>query len=409
MPKNRVLKEPEPILSEQCSNIPLPKVPLIPVKLDSERDGAMIAFSSGSTGGELKAVLKNHRSMAAFMSVTTSSFEFGSRGSRILTSGQFHHPTKMAMLLNCLSVGTFVALFTADDSEHFLSYCDLHRVRTFLNCSNLVLTSLCTFQITSAFIVPSAMVRIVKARELPELDLHCLRDIIITGAPLPLDIGRRFMAMFKLDSLRQSYGSIELGWLTLTPLGGSKVLPSSGVPLSGSSYKIKCRLTGEICGPGHIGEIYAKSPMLPPGPYLNNDEANSAALDEEGYFATGDAAYYDKNGNLFVTDRYKDVIKCDGVQVSPSELESIIDSHPDVQEAAVIGIKCDWSHNELAKAYVVRNEGATLSQLDLIDYVGKQVAPFKQLRGGVEFVESFERTELGEINRQLLKAKHSAG
>lgn len=112
---------------------------------------------------------------------------------------------------------------------------------------------------------------------------------------------------------------------------GQENFDCNGAVLPGVQVKILDRDTGESLGPNAIGEICIKSPQLFAG-YMNNDEANDSAYDCDGFFKSGDGGYYDDSGLLYVTDRYKEVLKVNGIQVSPTELEMILTSHDDVQE-----------------------------------------------------------------------------
>lgn len=104
-----------------------------------------------------------------------------------------------------------------------------------------------------------------------------------------------------------------------------------------------------------VGEICAKGPQMTTG-YLNHPDANSESFDEDGFFYSGDGGFLDERGFLFVSDRFKEIIKFDGMQVSPAELESILLSHPGVQEAAVIGIPHPV-HGHVPRAFVVLKTG----------------------------------------------------
>ena len=159
--------------------------------------------------------------------------------------------------------------------------------------------------------------------------------------------------------------------------------------------------TNETVGPNIIGEIRVRGPQTTKG-YLNRPKENSELFDSDGFLKTGDAGYYDEYGNIYFSDRYKQIIKYDGQVVSPTELESVLLTHPSVAEAAVIGMS-DELHGELPKAFVVKNVGfESVTEQELIDYVTDNVTVFKRLRGGLVFLQHFERTSLGKINKTLL-------
>ncbi|KAL3623002.1 hypothetical protein CASFOL_031818 [Castilleja foliolosa] len=138
-------------------------------------------------------------------------------------------------------------------------------------------------------------------------------------------------------------------------------------------------VTGSHLPPGSVGELWLRSPGNMKG-YLNNIEATNAALDKEGnWLHTGDIVYFDQEGYLYVTDRLKEIIKYKGCQVAPADLEAVLMSHPEVLDAAVTGA-IDEEAGEIPVAFVVLKDGSSVSQTAIMDYVAKQVAPYKKVR-----------------------------
>ncbi|GAB1201163.1 hypothetical protein APSETT444_010550 [Aspergillus pseudonomiae] len=149
---------------------------------------------------------------------------------------------------------------------------------------------------------------------------------------------------------------------------------------------------------GRSKELWVKGPNVFLG-YLNNPTANGESFSEDGYYKTGDVGYEDENGHFYITDRAKALIKYNGFQVAPAELEAIAD-------VAVTGIKDGQSGTELPRAYVVVALGheGTRSMADAIyQYVSDRVVGYKRLRGGVRFVSAIPRNPAGKILRRELK------
>jgi len=175
-----------------------------------------------------------------------------------------------------------------------------------------------------------------------------------------------------------------------------------GSILPGNELKIADINTNETLGPNKIGEIRVRGPIVTKG-YFKLPNENAELFDDERFLRTGDAGYYDENGNIYFSDRYKQIIKYNGRVVSPTELELILMTHPSVFEAAVIGVKHEI-HGELPKAFVLKKEGNELiTEQELIDYVSDNVTFFKRLTGGLVFTKYFERTIFGKINKTLLR------
>ncbi|XP_022256051.1 4-coumarate--CoA ligase-like 9 [Limulus polyphemus] len=119
----------------------------------------------------------------------------------------------------------------------------------------------------------------------------------------------------------------------------------------------------------------------------------------------GDYGYYDSDGNLYITDRIKEMIKTEFHQVSPTEIESLLCSHPAVDDAAVIGI-VDSSLEEVPRGYVVLKQGCKVELAELIQFVSDRVSHYKRLRGGLEVLDQIPRSQMGKIQRKLLQERY---
>jgi acyl-CoA synthetase (AMP-forming)/AMP-acid ligase II len=181
-----------------------------------------------------------------------------------------------------------------------------------------------------------------------------------------------------------------------------------GSPLPMTASKIIDVETGKSLGRNINGELCVKGPQVMKG-YLNNPEATKAMIDKDGWLHTGDWGYYDDENDFFVVDRIKDIIKVKGFQVSPTELENLLKTHPNIADVAVIGVP-DSRAGELPRAYVVPKPGVTVTEQELNDFMKDKVAAFKQLNGGVEILDAIPRNPTGKILRKDLlssfKEKH---
>ena len=158
---------------------------------------------------------------------------------------------------------------------------------------------------------------------------------------------------------------------------------------------------------GEVGELWVKGPNVFRG-YHNNPEGTRNALTDDGYFKTGDVGYQDKDGNFFITDRVKELIKYKGFQVPPAELEGLLISHPMINDVAVVGVYDKEQATEIPRAYIVPKpgvEGSNKTSSDIIEWLHAKVASHKRLRGGVRFVDEIPKSASGKILRRLLKVK----
>ncbi|KAG0650962.1 Acyl-ligase azaF [Hyphodiscus hymeniophilus] len=163
----------------------------------------------------------------------------------------------------------------------------------------------------------------------------------------------------------------------------------------------------EITGYGVRGEMCVRGPTVTCG-YFENEKANAEAFDSEGFFKTGDIMYCDeKTQKWYVVDRKKELIKVRGFQVAPPELEGVLLSHPLIVDAAVIGVKDPIERDvEHPRAYVVKRpvpESQSLDEKTVKDHCGSRLAKFKELTGGVHFVESIPKNASGKILKRILR------
>lgn len=150
---------------------------------------------------------------------------------------------------------------------------------------------------------------------------------------------------------------------------------------------------------GEVGEIICQSPLATHG-YYKNPEATNASF-RDGWFYTGDLGYFDEEGFLFVVGRKKDMVKSGGISVYPLEIESVIYSHPDVLEAAVIGVP-DAEWGEAVKAVAVLKPDSSLDPQELIAFCKERLSTYKVPKS-VEFRASLPHTEIGKINKVKLR------
>ena len=165
--------------------------------------------------------------------------------------------------------------------------------------------------------------------------------------------------------------------------------------------------SGEEVPIGEEGELYIKGPNVFLG-YHKNPEATRNAMTTDGYFKTGDVGYQDQDGNFYITDRVKELIKYKGFQVAPAELEGLLASNPMVNDVAVIGVYDASQATELPRAYIVLRPGIKANketEREIVQWLQNKVANPKRLRGGIRFINAVPKSASGKILRRLLKAE----
>uniref|UniRef100_J3L6U2 4-coumarate--CoA ligase n=1 Tax=Oryza brachyantha TaxID=4533 RepID=J3L6U2_ORYBR len=265
------------------------------------------------------------------------------------------------------------------------------------------------YRVTLLPAAPPVLVAMVKYEEARRRDLSSLLVIGIGGAPLGREVAEQFAAVFPNVEIVQGYGLTESSGAVAATVGPeeSKMYGSVGKLASHLQAKIVDPSTGEELGPGQRGELWVRGPIVMKG-YVGDDEATAATVDSEGWLKTGDLCYFNEDGFLYIVDRLKELIKYKGYQVPPAELEHILQSHPEIVDAAVIPYP-DEEAGQLPMAFIVRQPNSNITKEQVMDYVAKHVAPYKKVRR-VAFVPTITKSPAGKIlRRELVQQALSMG
>ena len=196
--------------------------------------------------------------------------------------------------------------------------------------------------------------------------------------------------------IKEAFGMSECPMVTRT----KAFTPGSvGKVVNNTQIKIIDPETGEMLGPNQPGELCIKGPQVMKG-YYENDKATKEAL-HDGWFHTGDILYYDEKQNFYVVDRIKDMIKVKGFQVSPTELEDEIKKIDGVSEVSVIGVPHD-KYGEAPKAFIVKSD-PNITEESINNWLQIKVVDYKQLSGGIVFIENLPKSATGKVLRKVLK------
>lgn len=353
---------------------------------------AVLPYSSGTTGNP-KGVMLTHRNLVANVAQIRPLHGMVS-DDVVLAVLPFFHIYGMTVLLNAaLHARARLVIMPSFDLGEFLGNIARHK---------------CTI----AFIAPPVAVALAKHPLVDDHDLDSLNVVMSGAAPLDADLGHAVAQRLGCKVV-QGYGMSELSPVShITPFDGGAVdmhedapLSSVGWTVSNAASKLVDPETGdEIAIPeeglSKTGELWFKGPNVMAG-YLNNDEATRETIDEDGWLHTGDLAQVDARGLVYIVDRLKELIKYKGYQVPPAELEAVLLSHPEIADAAVVGVRDDEGE-EVPKAFVVRQGDSTLTEADVIEFVAGQVAPYKKVRQ-VEFIDAIPKSASGKILRKDLR------
>uniref|UniRef100_A0A915BDG4 Uncharacterized protein n=1 Tax=Parascaris univalens TaxID=6257 RepID=A0A915BDG4_PARUN len=343
----------------------------------------LIFFSAGTTG-LIKAVEISHKSLIVnIQQISCSIYAPPTNKERFLLTLCLHHIFGAISAYYALANGTTLFCMSKYVAKNFLDSIENHKI-------NVV-------HATPTIVQMLAFDPLVEGR-----DLSTLRSIIVAGAPIDPRTMTACKERLQLKDLRQAYGMTEIGGVcTLSHFGCNK-MTSVGVPLPGMIVKVVNWESKELCTPNQLGQLLVMGPQVQPS-FYKNPKATNEIVDTFGYLKTGDAAYYDEDGYIYILDRIKDLIKYKGALVCPSEVENILRSHPGVEDCAVVG-RQDHVSGEVPAAFVVKNaQHQLLASAEVRQHVAGKIAQFKDLRGGVFFVSEIPRSVCGKILRRHLK------
>lgn len=264
--------------------------------------------------------------------------------------------------------------------------------------------------VTWVFLVPAVILALVNHSDVAAVDFRSLRRLVYGASPIAEDLLLRARKLLPETEFWQVYGLTEAtGMGTVLPPWahepGRGKLRSCGLPYPGLELRI-AGATGETLPSGEVGEIIIRHPCVMKG-YWKNSQASEAAFFAGGWLRTGDAAYADREGFIYIHDRIKDMIITGGENVYPAEVENALFDHPEIADCAVIGVP-DERWGEAVKAIVVLKANHSATAAEIIAHARARIAGYK-LPKSVDFRDSLPRTPTGKVLRRELRAPYWAG
>jgi acyl-CoA synthetase (AMP-forming)/AMP-acid ligase II len=261
-------------------------------------------------------------------------------------------------------------------------------------------------RIETALLVPAVMLFLCELPQSKTADFSALKHITYGTAPISPEVLQRSLETFKCR-FSQIYGLTE----TTGPFTSlahehhvAEKLTSCGRPMFGARAKI-IDAKGNELPPYAIGELVYQGESLMKGYWARQQETDEAI--SAGWLRTGDAGYVDEEGFFFIKDRIKDMIVSGSENVYPAEVESVLASHPELVEVAIIGVP-DPKWGESVKACVVRREGSTLTAEALIEWCRDKLAGYKRPRS-VDFLDALPRNASGKMLKRKLRDAYWSG
>lgn len=357
---------------------------------DGEPDGAgdpdipaLILYTSGTTGLP-KGVMLSQRNLSYLGRMADEVWGFTSSSVNLVAMPLFHIGGTAWVMQTLNGGGTGVILAQPDVA--------------------VIIATVQRHGITKMFAVPAVLNMILNHPDAAGADFSSMRVLPYGASPIPLDVLSRSMQMFPNAQFVQMYGATETsGTIVYLPpedhdVAGTPRMKGCGKPFPDVELRIVGE-DGQDRAPGEVGEVWVRAPLVMAG-YHNLPEANASAF-VQGWYRTGDAAYRDEDGYLYLYDRVKDMIVSGGENIYPAEVENALHHHPAVRDCAVIGVP-DARWGEAVKAIVVLHPGEGVSADDLIAFARTQIAGFKCPKS-VDFVDELPRNPSGKVLKKELR------
>ena len=351
----------------------------------------LVLYTSGTTGAP-KGVPPLDLAGADFERLARYGASVGSvprhpAAAQVLMTLPVHHGAGAAAATGACASGGTAVLLDPYDPEEALRLIDTHKVQMWIS-------------------VPTMLLRI---QALPEevvdrYDLSSIEALTVGAAPVPQSL-KQWIIDRMGPVLWEGYGTSESGMISYMPHEHQLTKPgSSGIPYDGVEVAIVDEDWNRL-PVGETGEIAANTPVVLRG-YLGREPLGDDVL-RDGFYRTGDVGHVDEDGFLFITDRIKDMIVAGGVNIYPAEIEKALVAHPDVEDAAVIGIP-EADFGEQALAFIVTRAGRSLIADDLLAFLDGRLASYKKPRQ-FEFVDHLPVSPMGKVLKTELRAPYWKG
>jgi long-chain acyl-CoA synthetase len=346
---------------------------------------AAIAYTSGTTGRP-KGAMQSHRAII-LNSAMTSQMHMRSAVDTVVSALPCPHVYSNVLMNGMMLRGTQLILHEKFDATAVLADIAKYRATVFDG-------------------VPAMYMYMLNCPDLARTDLSSLTRCYVGGQTMPVAVMEAVEAAFKVP-LIELWGMTEIAGLGAThPWLGKNRHGFIGCALPYCELRIADPENAACTLPhGEVGELMVRGPIVMTG-YFGDPDKTRETLEPDGWLHTGDLGTMDQDGCVSIVDRKKDMILTGGYNVYPAEIERVLAAHPDVALAAV-GKQADEIKGEIAKAYIMLKDGASVTEEDIIAFCRISLAAYKCPRK-VQFVKDVPKTSTGKIMRRELHALDDA-
>ncbi|MEE8432642.1 MAG: long-chain fatty acid--CoA ligase [Candidatus Desulfatibia sp.] len=359
-----------------------PNPPLVEISLD---DVAMYQYTGGTTGIS-KGVMLTHDNLNRQVQQVAAWFPTFNKGNEIM-----------------LGALPYFHVFGMSTAMNFAIYMGWGQILVPKPQPEALLETIAKFKPTFAPLVPMMYIGMLNDPNISKVDMTSIKGCFSGSAPLPLEVIKEFEQKTGAVIV-EGFGLTESAPVThINPFaGGKRKVGSIGVPISDTECRIVDLADGKTdVATGEIGELLIKGPQVMKG-YHNKPEETAATL-ADGWLHTGDIAKMDEEGYFYIVDRKKDMIISGGYNVYPRDIEEVFYQHPQVMEAAAIGVP-HATRGEQVKVFVVLKEGETATMAELIEFCKDKLATYK-LPTEIEFRAELPKSNVGKILKKELRVE----
>jgi acyl-CoA synthetase (AMP-forming)/AMP-acid ligase II len=366
----------------------------------ADEDVIMLMFTAGTTGFP-KGVPQNSTAYSSYALSSVEPPSMEAPAETNLLCMPLYHVAGMQALMAGIYGGRTIALMRQFDEKEWFETVQREKA-------------------TRVMLVPTMLKRIVDYLDFDKYDLSSVRVVTYGAASCPYEVLKKAMERFPGRALINAFGGTETS-STIAALRAEdqiitgkeneaqrekklrRLANSIGLPLEDVEIQVRDK-RGKELATGKIGEIVVRGPRVMKG-YWQNDKETKKAFTPDGWYRTGDLGYLDEEGYIYLTGRADDVIVRGGENIGPDEVESVLYSHPKIEEAAVIGVR-DVEWGQQVRAIVRLKKGETATEQEIIDFCRPRLAGYKRPSSVVLVKEELPKTSTGKVLRRILREKY---
>jgi len=365
-----------------------------------DEDIAVLLFTAGTTGFP-KGVPQDNNAYSSYVLTNVDPPDMEAPAETNLLCMPLYHVAGMQALMAGIYGGRTIALMRQFDEKEWLETVQREKA-------------------TRVMVVPTMLKRIVEHPDFDKYDLSSVRVVTYGAAACPYEVLKKTIERFPGRALINAFGGTETS-STIAALRAEdqvitgketeqerekklkRLATSIGLPMDDVEIQVRDEEGRELPA-GQMGEIVAKSSRIMKG-YWKDEEKTKKAFTPDGWYRTGDMGYKDEEGYIYLSGRSDDLIVRGGENIGPDEVESILSTHPKIEEAAVIGVK-DIEWGQQVRAVVRLREKETATEQEIIDFCRPRLAGFKRPSSVVFVKQELPKTSTGKVLRRVLREKY---